>query len=121
MITGIDVVFLHTSDEELARWYAEVLGLEVALQDSGWTEFITRSPARFAVEHLPVSSSPVEKQPIMISFRVNDIHQAVKILTARGVRFYPSPESTIFEVGPSLVATFQDPADTWLQLSQPKA
>jgi hypothetical protein len=36
------------------------------------------------------------------------------------VRFYPSKEDAIFEAGPSLVATFQDPAGNWMQLSQRK-
>jgi hypothetical protein len=120
MIRGIDVVFLHSRDDDLARWYVEVLGLEIILHDGDWTEFNTHSQARFAVEHVPASSSQVENQPIMVSFRVDDIHQAVTNLAALGVRFHPSAETTIFEAGPSLVATFQDPAGTWLQLSQPK-
>jgi predicted enzyme related to lactoylglutathione lyase len=120
MIQGIDVVFLHTRDKDLARWYAEVLGLEITLKDSDWTEVSTHSQARFAVEHVPVSFSQVENQPIMISFRVDDIYQAVATLAAQGVCFHPSPESTIFKAGPSLVATFQDPAGNWLQLFQPK-
>jgi predicted enzyme related to lactoylglutathione lyase len=60
----------------------------------------------------------MENQAIMISFRVADIHLAVETLATRGVHFYPSLEAAIFEPGPSLVATFQDPAGNWVQLSQ---
>jgi predicted enzyme related to lactoylglutathione lyase len=120
MISGIDVVFIHTPYQELADWYADVLGLEKGHADGGWTEFQTQGVTRFAVEQVGYPRSVVENQAVMISFRVADIHAAVKILSERGVRFFPSLERTIFEAGPSLVATFQDPAGNWLQLSQRK-
>ena len=63
----------------------------------------------------------VEKQAVMISFRVDDIEIAVAELVAKGVKFYPSKEKAIFDVGPSLVATFVDPDGNWMQLSQPKS
>lgn len=56
----------------------------------------------------------------MISFRVADIQAAVQTLVEKGVRFYPVNENIIFDVGPSFVATFQDPDGNWVQLSQPK-
>lgn len=120
MIQGIDVVFIHSPYKELADWYAEVLGLEKGYSDGEWTEYLTQGGTRFAVEHVGYPRSAIENQAIMISFRVADIHQAVNTLAARGVRFYPSPEKTIFEAGPSLVATFQDPGGNWVQLSQRK-
>ncbi len=120
MIEGIEVVFLHSPYKELSAWYADVLGLEKLSSDDAWTEFQTRGTARFAVEHVGWPRSVVENQAIMVSFRVADIHLAVETLAKRGVRFFPSAEETIFEVGPSLVATFQDPAGNWVQLSQVK-
>lgn len=56
----------------------------------------------------------------MVSFEVDDIHAAVDDLAGRGVRFYPSGEKTVFDVGPSLVATFEDADGNWAQLSQQK-
>jgi predicted enzyme related to lactoylglutathione lyase len=56
----------------------------------------------------------------MISFRVDDIKAAVESFSANGVQFYPSKEESVFDVGPALVATFQDPDGNWLQLSQTK-
>ncbi len=120
MIEGIDVVYIHSPYPELVEWYAEVLGLHPGYTDDHWTEYQTRGVTRFAVEYASYPRSVVENQAIMISFRVTDIHQAVATLAERGVRFHPSPQDTIFEAGPSLVATFQDPAGNWVQLSQRK-
>jgi hypothetical protein len=118
MIEGIDVVFLHSPNNELASWYSEMLGLEKVVADGPWTEYQTEGATRFAVEHVDSPQSLVESQAIMISFRVTNIHLAVETLASRGVLFHPSLEETIFEAGPSLVATFQDPAGNWVQLSQ---
>jgi hypothetical protein len=120
MIEGIDVVFLHSPYKELSAWYADVLGLEKLSSDDTWTEYQTQGSARFAVEYVGWPRSAVENQAIIVSFRVADIHLAVETLTRRGVRFYPTAKETIFEVGPSLVATFQNPAGNWVQLSQLK-
>jgi hypothetical protein len=42
------------------------------------------------------------------------------MLAGHGVRFYPSAVMAIFDVGPSLVATFLDPDGNGMQLSQRK-
>lgn len=64
---------------------------------------------------MPISK--VEKQPIMISFRVDDdVKETVKDLEKRGVTFFGDPK--IKKEGFSLFATFQDAAGNWLQLSQ---
>jgi len=76
--------------------------------------------SRFAVDHTGFPSSVVQRQPLMVSFEVDDIHAAVDDLAGRGVRFYPSGEKTVFDVGPSLVATFEDADGNWAQLSQQK-
>ncbi len=107
---------LHTKN--LRNGIARCWAWRTGFSDSEWTEYQTEGVTRFAVEHVGYPRSDVENQPIMISFRVADIQLAVETLAARGVRFYPSAEETIFEVGPSLVATFLDPAGNWVQLSQ---
>ncbi|TFH11178.1 MAG: hypothetical protein E4H08_02055 [Candidatus Atribacteria bacterium] len=56
----------------------------------------------------------------MIRFEVDDIRLVVEELSRRGIRFYPSSEETIFAVGSSLVATFEDPDGNWVQLNQTK-
>lgn len=62
----------------------------------------------------------IEKQAVMISFQVADIRQAVALLQERKIRFAETPDGVIFDAGPSLVATFQDPDGNWMQLSQRK-
>lgn len=121
MIVGIDVVYLHVFDSEsLGRWYSEILGLDFKFKtpDNSWQEYnLSQSPpTRFAIEAIGMPISNVEKQPIMISFRVNDVKEMVANLEKKGVRFFGDPK--IRKEGFSLFATFQDPAGNWLQLSQ---
>jgi hypothetical protein len=118
MIQGIDVVFIHSPYKELKDWYAKMFDLETVYSDETWNEFRMKSVSRFAVEFNEFPRSVIENQAVMISFRVADIHTAVRMLAERGVQFFPSTEKAIFQAGPSLVATFQDPAGNWMQLSQ---
>lgn len=121
MIRGLSVAYVHSPHgDKLAEWYSKILGLPVKGSFPGWTEFGLDSGSRFAVDHTGFPRSVVEKQPIMLSFQVDDIEAEVRQLAAKGVRFYPSAEMTIFDVGPSLVATFEDPDGNWFQLNQPK-
>ena len=121
MIKGIDVVYLHSDRHELGAWYREVLGLAEGYSDAHWQEFQMEEGSRFAMDFTAYPKSVVEKQAVVISFKVDDIESAVEELAAKGVKFYPSKEKTIFDVGPSLVATFADPDGNWVQLSQPKS
>ncbi|MFX1252848.1 MAG: VOC family protein [Promethearchaeota archaeon] len=124
MIIGIDVVFLHIRNPKMmVRWYKEKLGLEIGFQtpDLSWQEFDlppTRPPTRFALDYPASDLSIVEKQPIVISFKVLNIYKVVTELKAKGIKFFGSP--VIQDVGPSLYATFQDPEGNWLQISQRK-
>ncbi|MBE0526990.1 MAG: VOC family protein [Candidatus Thorarchaeota archaeon] len=121
MILGIDVVYLHVFDSEtLGIWYSEVLGLGLKFKtfNHGWQEydFGKSPPTRFAIEAIGMPISKVEKQPIMISFRVDDVKAAVIDLEKKGVIFFSKPK--IQKEGFSLFVTLQDPAGNWLQLSQ---
>jgi len=121
MILGIDVVYLHVFDSEtLGNWYSEVLGLNLNFKTAnrGWQEYDLGEgpPTRFAIEAIGIPISNEEKQPIMVSFRVDDIKSTIKVLESKGVKFFGSPK--IKKEGFSLFATFKDPAGNWLQLSQ---
>jgi predicted enzyme related to lactoylglutathione lyase len=121
MILGIDVVYLHAfSGEDLGKWYSEILGIDLHFKtfDNSWQEFDFRTspPTRFAIEATGMNRSEVERQPIMISFRVDDIKTAVNELKTKGIELYGTPE--IKKEGFSLFATLQDPAGNWIQLSQ---
>jgi len=121
MIKGVDVTFIHSGDASLAEWFADVFGLEKHYDDGHWIEFDVDGSARFAIDVVGDSGSVVERQAIMISFRVKDIKEAVASLSQRGVELYPAREGAIFDVGPALVATFKDIDGNWHQLSQQKA
>lgn len=122
MIKGLSVAYLHSPHgEKLAEWYSKTLGLGVEKSFPGWTEFKMGSGSRFAVDTTSFPRSVVEKQAVVLSFEVDDLRKTVTELSARGVRFYPSAETTVFDVGPSLVATFEDPDGNWVQLNQPKS
>jgi hypothetical protein len=121
MIKQLSVAYVHSPHgKHLAEWYSTTLGITVAAEYPGWTEFGMAGGSRFAVDHTTFPRSPVEKQPIVLSFEVDDIQAAVCELAARGVRFWPSLEETIFDVGPQLVATFIDPDGNFMQLNSPK-
>lgn len=122
MIIGIDVVFFHAKNPRtLSKWYNTTLGLKIGFvtDDHSWNEFEfdeERPPTRLAIEYEGSSPSVVEKQRIMVSFRVVDIHSTIRELENRGVVFYGAPK--VVEEGQSLFATFQDPEGNWLQISQ---
>jgi catechol 2,3-dioxygenase-like lactoylglutathione lyase family enzyme len=123
-ILGIDVVFIHTKNPvKLAQWYKEHLGLEIGFStsDMHWQEFDFNqdiSTTRFALDSIGEEPSEVEEQPIMISFKVADIEDSVKKLESKGVEFYGKEK--INDVGPTLIAIFQDLDGNWIQISQKK-
>lgn len=124
MIIGVDVVFIHVKNpEKMAKWYHEKLGLEIDQKtpDLGWQEFNLkgeRPVTRFALDYGGPNPSQVEQQPIVVSFKVANIESAVEELEKRGIEFFG--EDKIFDVGPTLVATFKDPEGNFLQISQRK-
>lgn len=122
MIKGIQVAYIHTPNKELADWYEEKLGLKKGYGDEHWQNFEMENGSGFALDFIGYPSSTVQKQSIMLSFQVENIEEAVKELAAKGVRFYPDNDisQTIFDVGPTLVATFEDPDGNFVQLSQVK-
>lgn len=122
VIKGIGVAYVHTPNKKLADWYEKTLGLKKGYGDDSWQEFEMKNGSRFALDFISYPSSTVQKQPIMISFEVDDIQLAVDELAKKGVRFYPDNDKskTVFDVGPSLVATFEDPDGNFVQISQAK-
>jgi hypothetical protein len=122
MINGIDVTYIHTPNKELSTWYKETLELEPGYWDDHWQELKMPNGSRFGLDVIGYPSSTVQKQSVMISFGVDNLEDTVKKLSAKGVRFYPDNDlsKAIFDVGPKLVATFEDPDGNWVQLSQAK-
>ncbi len=123
MILGIDVVFIHTRDpEKLRDWYKDILDLEIgfATPNLHWQEFSfpQEIASRFGLDFAGNNPSEVEKQKIMISFKVKDIYSIVEKLESKGIEFFG--KNKINDAGPSLFATFQDIEGNWIQMSQRK-
>ncbi|MCE7741465.1 MAG: hypothetical protein GOP50_03315 [Candidatus Heimdallarchaeota archaeon] len=117
------MVFLHVEDPvKLRQWYNEILELEngFATPDLHWQEFVfpEKTATRFALDYAGNNPSEVEQQKIMISFKVENIFDYVKKLESKGIEFYGI--NKINDVGPTLVATFQDIEGNWIQISQRK-
>lgn len=120
LILGIDVVFLHSPHSELKDFYTAKLGLTPGYGDGQWQEFVMPEGSRFGLDFTGYPRSVIEKQAVMVSFKVADIHLTVQCLQQRGVHFAETSAGVVFDVGPTLVATFQDPDGNWMQLSQRK-
>jgi extradiol dioxygenase family protein len=123
MITGVDVVFIHVKDPvKMKQWYSEILELEAGFftPDLHWQEFNfpEKISTRFALDSVSEDPSEVEKQKIMISFKVDDLESYVMKLETKGIKFYGSPK--IRDVGPTLFATIKDIEGNWIQFSQRK-
>lgn len=100
----------------MSQWYQQVLGLDIGFKtdDMSWLEFSfdeKQLPTRFAIEQ-----SSGEQQPIMVSFRVDDIYSTMKTMQARGAEFLGDEE--VKAEGVSLFATLQDPEGNLIQISQ---
>ena len=119
-VRGLDVVFVHVRKPETLAWYRDVLGLRIGFNDGHWAELGQSNHVRFALDRVSPPTSEVERQAILVSFRVDSVAEAVEELQARGVRFFEGRSGVIQDVGPALVASFQDPEGNWLQLSQAK-
>ena len=72
---------LHTV--ELRDWYQEKLGLIPGYGDAHWQEFTMSQGSRFGLDFTGYPRSVIEKQAVMVSFKVADIHQAVDQLKKR--------------------------------------
>ena len=123
MITGVDVVFIHVRDPvKMKKWYSEILEIEEGFftPDLHWQEFTFSEEvsSRFALDSIGDEPSEVEKQKVMISFKVKDLASYVKKLETKGIKFYGSQK--IVDAGPTLFATTKDIEGNWIQFSQRK-
>ena len=70
-------------NEQLAEWYEKALGLHKSERYPGWQEFKMPLGSRFGIDFIKYPSSTVQRQPIVISFLVDDIHKTVEELAAK--------------------------------------
>lgn len=119
MLENLSVAYIHsTNATALVEWYKEKLELDIVLDVPGWTQFGVNGPTRFAIDHVEDNPSQVEAQKIMLSFEVKDLEACVETLRGRGVEFFEGDAGAIFDVGPSRVASFEDPDGNWIQLNE---
>ena len=116
MLERVDVVFVHIQQAETVQWYETALGLSLGRREGHWTEFGMSGGVRFALDRISDSPSEVERQSILVSFRVDSLAEAVRELQARGVRFFEGPSgviqgawswSALLTVGPRFTAVSQ--------------
>jgi catechol 2,3-dioxygenase-like lactoylglutathione lyase family enzyme len=124
LIKGIDVIFIHAKDPQtLSSWYEDILDMKIKFRtpDNSWQEFLTTdgpTSTRFAIDFPGEQASGPGLQSIIISFRVENIHNVIDKLEERGITFYG--EQKVQDTGKTLFATFKDPEGNWLQISQRK-
>jgi predicted enzyme related to lactoylglutathione lyase len=101
------------------QFYAETLGLDVT-EENGMLQLRLGSGANVLIypkdNHVPASFT-------VLNFPVDEIDQAVDVLTARGVRFeryegFPQDEKGIMREGGPFIAWFTDPAGNVLSVLQ---
>jgi predicted enzyme related to lactoylglutathione lyase len=120
-VTGIGGVFVKSKDPKaLAKWYREVLGLEVKPWGGAAIPFDTPGhPPKIAWTAFPESSahmSPSTRE-FMINFAVDDMDAVVARVTAKGVPILKRDDTDAF----GRFAWIQDPDGTKIELWQPKA
>jgi predicted enzyme related to lactoylglutathione lyase len=93
-VVGVGGVFLKARDPKaLARWYAEKLGIPT--QEGGALAFDGPESAGMTVfAHFPLDTKYFGDgaQQVMVNFRVDDLDQLLKQLTAAEVRVDPKRE-----------------------------
>ena len=118
-VTGIGGVFVKSKDPEaLAKWYREVLGLDVKPWGGAAMPFDAPGhPPKIAWSAFPESSnhmSPSTRE-FMINFAVDDMDAILARLAAHGVPIIKRDDDDTF----GRFAWIQDPDGTKIELWQP--
>ena len=119
-VTGVGGVFVKSKDPKaLARWYREVLGLEVKPWGGAAIPFdMPGHPPKVAWTAFPESSdhmSPSTRE-FMINFAVDDMDAIIARLNAKGVPILKRDDNDDF----GRFAWIQDPDGTKIELWQPR-
>jgi predicted enzyme related to lactoylglutathione lyase len=119
-ITGVGGVFVKSKDPKaLAKWYSEVLGLEVAPWGGAALPFDAPGhPPKVSWTAFPNTSdymSPSTRE-FMINFAVDDMDAIIARVTAKGVPVLKRDDNDPF----GRFAWIQDPDGTKIELWQPK-
>jgi catechol 2,3-dioxygenase-like lactoylglutathione lyase family enzyme len=84
----IDVAVVVSDANKSAEWYTEKLGLEVRDKEGHW---VTVAPKDSPVVLHLCETKPLEQGNTGIAFKVDDLDQAYKELSSKGVEFTVKP------------------------------
>ena len=119
-ITGIGGIFVKSKDPKaLARWYHDVLGLDVASWGGAALPFDAPGhPPKVSWNAFPDSSDYMipSTREFMINFAVDDMDAIIARLSAKNVPILKRDDSDPF----GRFAWIQDPDGTKIELWQPK-
>jgi catechol-2,3-dioxygenase len=117
----VDVMLLATDLDTARRFYGEVLGLPVLLEDEQFLTFGCGGDSRLVVTR---SSTGTAEEATKACWRVDDLAGEVAWLRARGVQVQDLPElgtvDGVADVGFALAAWFTDPHHNTIGLLQLK-
>jgi catechol-2,3-dioxygenase len=118
----VDVMLLATDLGVARRFYGDVLGLQVLLEDEQFLTFGCGGDSRLVVTK---STTGTRDEVTKASWRVDDLAGEIAWLRARGVQIQELPElgtvDGIADLGFALAAWFVDPHHNWIGLLQLKA
>ena len=117
MIKGLRGATIWSEDlNNLLPFYRDRLGLEVALQISGFVVLGEPGSATLALgTHSEVRGRNADPARHMVSLGTDDVDAEWKRLTAEGVEFVEKPT----DYGRLRIATLKDPEGNLVQLLQP--
>jgi catechol 2,3-dioxygenase-like lactoylglutathione lyase family enzyme len=117
----VDVMLLATDLDVARKFYGDVLGLEVLLDEEQFLTFKCGGDSRLVVTK---STTGTAEEATKASWRVDDLPAEVAELRARGVQIQDLPElgtvDGVADIGFALAAWFVDPHHNWIGLLQLK-
>ncbi len=119
MIKGVHIVYFTTHADEMRAFLRDKLDLAHADVGDGWLIF--KAPPTEMAPHpfdpkAADSPKPSDESFASISFYCDDIHQTIREMKKKGVRF----TSEVSDVGYGLSVKFLMAADTEVDLYEPK-
>jgi catechol 2,3-dioxygenase-like lactoylglutathione lyase family enzyme len=115
-VEHVDFISVPVTDMERAkRFYADTLGLPLAVDDSSFPEFkLGDNVFLYLIDPTKTESSFKAPHNSPIALRVADVEAAQKELEAKGVKF--EFEDSPFDTGVCHMAIFRDPDGNQLML-----
>jgi predicted enzyme related to lactoylglutathione lyase len=113
--TDVTTMVLVQDMDRALRFYRDVLGFTVQLEQEDWAVFAERVGLMLSPEPLPPDN--LSLNAVMLTLRVDDAHRAYHELIGKGVAFLVAPT----DVGGAIIASFRDSEGNILQLLQAQA